>query len=59
MKATVNLIGKKLRDSEGNNFFITENTFDVNGKHNGYSLKGLSGEKEISKHDLRFYGFMN
>jgi len=58
MKATINLIGKKLRDSDGNNFFITEYTFDSNGKHNGFTLKGSGSEKEISKHDLNFYGFM-
>ena len=58
MKAE-NLIGKKLRDSNGNNFFITEYTYDSQTKeHDGYSLKGFSGEKEISKHDLQFYGFM-
>jgi len=59
MTTTVNLIGKKLRDSEGNIFFITEYTYSADGKKNGYTLKGNGGEKEISKYDLNFYGFMN
>lgn len=55
---TLNLIGKKVMDSENNIFTILDVTFDSNKNINGYILKGSAGKKEISKHDLRFYGFM-
>ena len=51
------LIGKKVMDSENNIFTITKLTFDREGYHNGFALRGEAGEKEISKHDLKFYGF--
>lgn len=54
MKAT-NLIGKKVSDSENNIFTIQELTYDLNYKHDGYSLRSSFGEKEISKYDLQFY----
>lgn len=48
--------GQRVEDREGNQFVITEFTFDRDGHElNGVSLKGQGGEKEISIHDLKFY----